>query len=643
MKKILTAAVILAALSFISAGEIKVSKSLNRDYWLNIKGGKVKDLTSNEKFKSMPDGSDEITAGFKAVSWKDKNKDQRWGVYFGEKIYGYLIPQTSGEYIFSLSNDDEAELFISSDELPGNKKKVISQGFSYYGKWRKGSKPVKLEAGKVYYIELLHKERHGNTYALVGWKIPRSNKFELITAEYLSSFKNGIPNKIMIKDELLPIHALHKKDKKHAHAPKSVEDSFKSFLKRSGWQLDGKSYFIQSTDIHINDRGPLKMLNKYKGKNFITDMNMLKPRPVFMVVTGDMVSDVFRHKSSWKRAESGFLTCRKLFAQLDKKIPYYLILGNNGCSWEMFKKAWPDRPLYWSFDKNDIHYVGLMGYNNWKPENSNHAGITLDKKQWQWLKADLKGRENQTLVIFSHEPLYLQDSHLVFDPLKKLLANWKGEVWNVAGHTHINALQRIKLPQSTMYFVETTTPVGVWRPKKGAYRLFYLVDGKIEATALRWITFDGKPVKYELCAPKNTWPYYVSPYEKLKDKLIWYEKLGKGNVKHLKTSHRIEDRISNLRVRSKGFVEYELPLGKFAKGAKASQLLLVCSNDVVVHAFLQDKWQKLSSSYKDIVRRKSHGVFVDLPKNWQYLPVLRIKITSAKSESVKIYAMGIVK
>ena len=195
MKIAMMSVAALAVVGLANAGEVKVTKSLNRDYWTSMKGVQVKDLTSSKKFKEKPTGRDEIKAGFKAVSWKNPKQDQRWGALFGEKIYGYLVPKETGEYIFALSNDDAAELFISSDADPKNKKSVLKNRITAYGKWSKGSKPVKLEAGKSYYVELLHKENTGNTYALVGWKKAGGKDCKLIAAEYLSSFTGGVPAK----------------------------------------------------------------------------------------------------------------------------------------------------------------------------------------------------------------------------------------------------------------------------------------------------------------------------------------------------------------------------------------------------------------------------------------------------------------
>jgi hypothetical protein len=193
MKKIVLAAVATASIGLASAGG--VTKSLNRDYWTGIKGVDASDLLKSEAYKGEPTGSDELKAGFKAVSWKDGKTDQRWAATFGEKIYGYLVAPTTGTYTFALSNDDGAELFLSSDATPENKKSILKHRISPYGKWSKNSPPIQLEAGKAYYVELIHKENSGNTYSLVGWKTPGGDKVELIPADVLSSFKAGVPTK----------------------------------------------------------------------------------------------------------------------------------------------------------------------------------------------------------------------------------------------------------------------------------------------------------------------------------------------------------------------------------------------------------------------------------------------------------------
>jgi len=351
-----------------------------------------------------------------------------------------------------------------------------------------------------------------------------------------------------------------------------------------GWNssADGAFYFAHVTDIHTNDRGPLKMENKYAVPNFVTDVNRLDPAPAFMTITGDLVSDTFRSKSSWPRAKEGFLKTRRILDDLRDSIGLHLIMGNNGCSWEMFEEVWPERPLYWSFDRGGIHFVGLMGYYLWKPPHGNHAGTVLDDEQLAWLKKDLAGRERQTLVIFTHEPWVDLSAHILHSQVEPLLADWTGDVWNVAGHIHRNKCHLRPLPKTTMRIVETTTPIGAWRPAKGAYRLLFASGGKITAMALRWLTCHGKPLGYELEKPQDTWKRYRPPFEAAKDRLLWGVMVGAGDAPLRGEFAGLQDRISNLRLRKDGFATYRVPLNKCRTEPKYLALLGVSEARVMV-------------------------------------------------------------
>jgi len=342
-----------------------------------------------------------------------------------------------------------------------------------------------------------------------------------------------------------------------------------------GWKAEdpGAFYFAHVTDIHANDRGPLKMENKYSPPNFVTDINSLTPRPAFMSLTGDIISDAFRSPSSWPRSKAGFQYARKVLDGLNKSIELKLILGNNDCAWEMFKEVWPGRPLYWSFDMGGIHFVGLMGYSLWKPQHGNHAGIALDGPQLAWLKKDLAGREKQTLVLFTHEPWVDLSAHIFHSQVEPLLAGWTAPVWNVAGHIHRNKCHLRPLPRTTMRVVETMTPIGSWRPSVGAYRLLFASRGNITALPLRWLTCNGNPLGYELEKPESAWTRYVPPLEAAKDKLLWSVMIGAGDGELRGEFVKVQDRISNLRIRKDGYATFRVPLR--TAGARPRALALV--------------------------------------------------------------------
>lgn len=50
-----------------------------------------------------------------------------WSDNFGSRLSGYFIPPTSGDYVFFISADDDADLFVSTDSSPANVRLVAQQ------------------------------------------------------------------------------------------------------------------------------------------------------------------------------------------------------------------------------------------------------------------------------------------------------------------------------------------------------------------------------------------------------------------------------------------------------------------------------------------------------------------------------------
>ena len=91
--------------------------------------------------------------------------------YYLARFRAYLVPKKSGKYEFwFIETDDGAELFLSTDENPQNKKSLI-----YTNDWSQNgevgpSEVVSLKAGKKYYIELILKESYGQDQFSLGWR-----------------------------------------------------------------------------------------------------------------------------------------------------------------------------------------------------------------------------------------------------------------------------------------------------------------------------------------------------------------------------------------------------------------------------------------------------------------------------------------
>ncbi len=154
------------------------------EYWSGIEGTDLRALTSNPKFPGSPSGSQELTS-FDAPVDRDDN--------FGARISGYVHPPVTGEYVFYFASDDNGELCLSTDEDPVNKIRIASvPEWTDHEEWEKfpeqKSKPVKLEAGKKYYIEGLMKEGEGGDNLSAGWTLPGGVQERPIPGKRLSPY-----------------------------------------------------------------------------------------------------------------------------------------------------------------------------------------------------------------------------------------------------------------------------------------------------------------------------------------------------------------------------------------------------------------------------------------------------------------------
>ncbi|MBC7921737.1 MAG: hypothetical protein H7Z75_11700 [Ferruginibacter sp.] len=139
--------------------------TIRREVWYNIGGGNsVAGLPT-----ASPPGAVSQLDRFEAPSEVADN--------YGSRIRGYLCPPTSGPYVFWIAADDNAELWLSTDDNPANRQRLAAvDGWTRPRQWDKlagqQSAPRRLEAGRRYYVEALHKEGVGFDNLAVGWRTP---------------------------------------------------------------------------------------------------------------------------------------------------------------------------------------------------------------------------------------------------------------------------------------------------------------------------------------------------------------------------------------------------------------------------------------------------------------------------------------
>jgi hypothetical protein len=159
--------------------------SILYEYWAGIPGDAVTNLTLHPGFQRAPTSRAWLPQ-FEAPSQQSQD--------YGARLRGYLHPPVSGSYLFWIASDDASELWLSEDENPANKRRlcfVDSWVPSHEWTWHPSqqSPPIRLEAGRRYYIEALHKQGNAADSLAVAWQAPGAER-EIIPGRALSPIIN---------------------------------------------------------------------------------------------------------------------------------------------------------------------------------------------------------------------------------------------------------------------------------------------------------------------------------------------------------------------------------------------------------------------------------------------------------------------
>jgi hypothetical protein len=127
------------------------------EYYTGITGSLITDLVTNSNFPGNPTYVNELTSLEASINIADE---------YGSRIRGFIHPKISGEYDLWIAGNDECGLWLSKDIYPANAIKIAEvPGWTDIRQWDKypeqQSNPVVLNAGKQYYIEVVHKEAGG--------------------------------------------------------------------------------------------------------------------------------------------------------------------------------------------------------------------------------------------------------------------------------------------------------------------------------------------------------------------------------------------------------------------------------------------------------------------------------------------------
>lgn len=159
------------------------SGGILREWWSDVSGESIGDLTAHDDFPHNPTGREILPAFETGISIGDS---------YGARVRGYIHPPVTGEYLFWIAADDVGDLLLSTDEDPANALLVArAPQWTRAWEWDKYPEQVSsaiwLEAGQRYYIEALHKEAGIKDNLAVAWQIPGRER-AVIDGAYLTPF-----------------------------------------------------------------------------------------------------------------------------------------------------------------------------------------------------------------------------------------------------------------------------------------------------------------------------------------------------------------------------------------------------------------------------------------------------------------------
>ena len=153
--------------------------AISREVWLGIPGTAVANIPL-----AAPPNITDMLPSFETADWGDN---------YGTRMRGYITAPVAGNYIFWIASDDNSELYLSTDENPGNKVKIASvpdwttpREWNKYSSQKSGT--ISLTQGQRCYVEALQKEGGGGDNLAVGWAKPGDASTSVIPASVLSPF-----------------------------------------------------------------------------------------------------------------------------------------------------------------------------------------------------------------------------------------------------------------------------------------------------------------------------------------------------------------------------------------------------------------------------------------------------------------------
>jgi hypothetical protein len=183
-------AVANVTVAFLSKNGVKLED------WYNIGGYSIEAMLASKHYRNDPADATTFLSTFNTESQNKRDN-------FAQKLTAVISPMHSGKYTFALVGDYRARLSLDGTVIADYQG---PDSYSYQN-WDRAKKSptVYLEKGRIYHLELLHKEWGGLEYVSLAWKRSTEKSFHLIDTKNLFI---ELLNKDNVKPQIAPIPAL---------------------------------------------------------------------------------------------------------------------------------------------------------------------------------------------------------------------------------------------------------------------------------------------------------------------------------------------------------------------------------------------------------------------------------------------------
>ena len=225
---------------------------LLREVWTGINSSDIWELMSDSRYPNNPTSTGIINAYTGPVNV---------GNAYGTRVRGYIHADVTGDYIFTVTGDNQTKLMLSTDDTEANATVIAglngwtgAREFTKYASQK--SVKIRLEAGKRYYTELLHQEGDGWDLFNVFWQTPTNSSRTIIPGSNLSPYVDcdgGAQPVVCNTEVLLVVGSTNLNNGDAAIKHRLIELGYDVMIKDASWanadHAEGKGLVIISSTV----------------------------------------------------------------------------------------------------------------------------------------------------------------------------------------------------------------------------------------------------------------------------------------------------------------------------------------------------------------------------------------------------------